>query len=248
MANTIVSFATGTRRELERLAARQIAELLRTAVRERGRASLALPGGRSIAKLLQFLLEHEVPWRSVDLFPADERCLPAGHEERNWRIISAELLQPLVRRRLLPAANCHEYVYQPETADWGLAALNHALEMRRGADKTVRLDVVVLGAGEDGHVASLFPQAPELASTEHGFLRITDSPKPPPRRITLSPAAIRSSETALVLFFGAAKRDAARAFRDPAVGVDRCPAKLVLSAHRYHAFADSEALSDGGTG
>ena len=232
---------TGRQLELEHAAAETIAASLRRAQQQRQRVSLALPGGRSVGGVLRCLLEQDIAWQHVVVLPADERCLPQGHSERNWQIVQSELLQQLIDRGALPAQNCHPFIYLPHLPDWGLADFGRSLDLPRTRDDTALIDVVVLGAGEDGHIASLFPGSPLLHSTDGDFLQVADSPKPPPRRITLSPAMIRSCGAAVVLFFGETKRGAARAFADHSVPVHACPAKLVHAVEHAWAFADRRA-------
>lgn len=90
------------------------------------------------------------------------------------------------------------------------------------------LDVVILGVGEDGHVASIFPGDEGPVVARDHYLSIDDSPKPPPRRITLGKRALLDSGHVYLLFIGAAKRAALERFLDPSVSSLDCPARLVL--------------------
>ena len=231
----------GTQAALERLVAEQIVAGLQTALQLHGEASLALPGGRSISGVLRHLAQQQIEWHAVTLVPADERCLPHGDSERNWQIVERELLQPLRARAALGLPKSKPFIYQPQRAEWGLDDFRQTLALPRHRDGTIRIDVVVLGAGEDGHVASLFPGAAALFSDADDYLSIDNSPKPPARRITLGPRAIRGCGTAIVLFFGAAKREAARAFSDPSVSWQECPARLICPVGRSWAYADRYA-------
>ena len=228
----------GSQTQLERLIAGQIAAGLQTALQLHGQASLALPGGRSISGVLRHLAQQQIEWRAVTLIPADERCLPHGDSERNWHIVERELLQPLRARAALELPQSRPFRYQPERADWGLDDFRRSLALPRHRDGCIAIDVVVLGAGEDGHVASLFPGSAALFSDADDYLSIDNSPKPPARRITLGPRAIRGCATAIVLFFGAAKREAARAFSDPALSREACPARLICDVENSWAYAD----------
>ena len=231
----------GTQAALESLIAAQIAASLQTALRQHGEASLALPGGRSIGGVLRHLAQQQVDWRAVTLIPADERCLPHGDSERNWHIVERELLQPLRTRPALGLPKSKPFIYQPRRADCGLDDFRQTLALPRHRDGCIRIDVVVLGAGEDGHVASLFPGSAALFSNADDYLSIENAPKPPARRITLGPRAIRGCGTAIVLFFGAAKREAARAFSDPALSWEACPARLICEVGSSWAYADRHA-------
>ncbi len=226
------------------MAAETIAAALRRRAANHDRVYLALPGGRSIAGVLRQLQDQDVPWSAVTVFPADERCLPEGDPERNWEVIRAELLRPLIVRGALRQQNGVPFRYREQAPDWGIGEFAAALDLPQGGTGVPRVDVVVLGAGEDGHVASLFPRSPQLHSSHAGFLQVHQSPKPPPRRITVSPAMIDTAAVSVLLFVGAAKRPALRAFGDPTVADDDCPARLATLAAEYTVFADHDALGD----
>ena len=230
---TIVS-----REEAERHAAAEIAAGLTAAIQERGRATLALPGGRSIAGVLAHLRAHPLRWEVVTVIPADERVLPLDDPDRNWSVIERELIAPLKERgakgrtHAMRGEHAITFPYAPEASDWGVAGFERAINLPRTAEGVLTIDVIALGAGEDGHVASLFPGSPLLESEHPGYLRVDNSPKPPPRRITVSPRMIRACGLAVVLFLGEAKADALRAFTTGGTDVSRCPALLALGARR----------------
>ncbi|TVR04878.1 MAG: 6-phosphogluconolactonase [Spirochaetaceae bacterium] len=226
-----------SRGEAERRAAEEIAASLTAAIAERGRASLALPGGRSIAGVLTHLRSLPVRWEVVTVIPADERVLPLDDPDRNWTVIERELTGPLRNRGAMSTARAIAFPYKPDGTDWGLAGFEREIDLPRNTEGVLAIDVIALGAGEDGHVASLFPGSDLLASEHAGYLRVDDSPKPPPRRITVSPRMIRASGLAVVLFLGESKAEALRAFTSGETGVFECPARLALEARRCEVCA-----------
>lgn len=100
-----------------------------------------------------------------------------------------------------------------------------------------RFDIVVLGAGEDGHVASLFPHQ-SVNTKEKGFFYVHDSPKDPKDRVSISPTQIEQARRAVVLFMGEGKKEALANFLDPTKTVNDCPAKLALSAGEVLVLTD----------
>ncbi len=226
-----------SRDQAERRAAGQIAAALTGAINELGQASLALPGGRSIVGVLTHLRSLPVRWDAVTVIPADERLLPLGDPDRNWTVIEQELTRPLQDLGAMSGSRAIAFPYEPEASDWGLAGFEREINLPRNTEGVLTIDVMVLGAGEDGHVASLFPGSPLLTSEHAGYLRVENSPKPPPHRITVSPRMIRASGLAVVLFLGESKADALRAFTGGEPGVSRCPARLALEARRCEVCA-----------
>jgi 6-phosphogluconolactonase len=149
---------------------------------ERGSASIVLTGGRIAAKVLAGLKDlpaaKAIDWAHVDLWWGDERFLPTGDPDRNDTQARAALLDALpldpARVHTMPASD------GPDGDDASAAAERYAREL---GDHPA-FDVLMLGVGEDGHVASLFPGHPVLNET--GTTAATfNSPKPPPTRITL---------------------------------------------------------------
>lgn len=203
-------------------AALQIARGLDAARRARGIAHLALSGGTTPARTYELLAGELRDWEGIEVWFADERCVGPQDSESNYL---------LARQTLLTAAGiAKERVHRmegelgPEAgAERYAQALRERLPAQRDGpapaageigdtDAMPALDVVVLGIGPDGHVASLFPSAPTLdADARAVCLPVHDSPKPPPERITLSLAVLRAARSCLLLATSASKADAVSA-------------------------------------
>ncbi|MEV6348605.1 6-phosphogluconolactonase [Actinoplanes sp. NPDC051851] len=172
-----------------------------------GTASVVLTGGRVAAKVLAAVPElpasAAIDWSRVDLWWGDERFLPAGDPDRNETQARAALLDKLpldpARVHAMPASD------GPDGDDAVAAAARYAGELA-GDAPLPRFDVLMLGVGEDGHVASLFPGHPELDAAGT-TAAVHDSPKPPPTRITLTLPAIRSAEEVWLVAAGPDKAE-----------------------------------------
>ena len=140
-----------TAEEAARRAALYVADGLREAIAQRGRASVALSGGASPRMMFAELAQLTLDWSAVQIFQVDERVAPLGDPQRNLN--SVETL--LVTRG--PVARAHLHAMAVENADLAAAAGNYEDELRVHAGFSVTLDVVHLGLGADGHTASLFP-------------------------------------------------------------------------------------------
>ncbi|GAA4600158.1 6-phosphogluconolactonase [Actinoplanes octamycinicus] len=159
-----------------------------------GTASVVLTGGRVAAKVLRQLRElpaaAAIDWSRVDLWWGDERFLPAGDPDRNETqareaVLDALPLDP-ARVHPMPATD------GPDGDDPDVAAARYAAELTAGG-RPLRFDVLMLGVGEDGHVASLFPGHPDARATGV-TAAVRNSPKPPPTRITLTMDTIRQAD------------------------------------------------------
>jgi len=173
---------------------------------------VALSGGRIAKKFFAAVVER-APARPVSLghahfFWADERCVPPSDAESNFGLAKAHLLDPLA----ISPDKIHR-VRGEIAPDW--AAAEAEAEICRiapvnGSGQPV-LDLIFLGMGEDGHVASLFPGALEEAiRSKSVYLPVVAASKPPPQRITLNFAALAAAQRVWVLASGAGKQSALR--------------------------------------
>lgn len=187
-------------------AATEIARRLQSARRERGSAHLALSGGTTPARAYELLAQELEDWQGISVWFADERCVGPQDEESNFRLARETLLgaaggldESLVHRmegELGPERGAERYA----------SALREHAPLEQGV---AVLDVIVLGIGPDGHVASLFPDAPTLeVQAPELCLGVHDSPKPPPERITLTLPVLRAAQRCVLLATGAGKADA----------------------------------------
>jgi 6-phosphogluconolactonase len=180
--------------------ARALVESARVAIAERGRFTMALAGGNTPRTLYRILAEKhrdDVSWSQVHFFWSDERFVDAKDPESNVGLALA-LLAPLH----VPESNLHA----PDTR---LASPEETA--RRYEDELepfLPLDAVLLGLGEDGHIASLFPDSPALDETKRLILAVRNAPKPPPLRVTMSLPAVNRAREVHFLVSGTPKRDA----------------------------------------
>ncbi|MBI4210011.1 MAG: 6-phosphogluconolactonase [Candidatus Diapherotrites archaeon] len=182
---------------------------------------LAISGGSSVTGLLEELAGRKAVWPAVNAFMADERLVPITDAGSNYRQAN-ELLFSKVR-------GIHAFPFEMEK---GLSAY----EARFLSVTNGKLDLVMLGAGEDGHIASLFPNSPAVGNNSAGYIEVHDAPKPPASRISLSPKAIWHAGMVILLFASETKRPAFEKFMDKNVSVANCPAKIALKAKKCIVF------------
>jgi 6-phosphogluconolactonase len=184
------------------------------AISKRDVAYVVLTGGGTGVKLLKHLGDHgeAIDWSKVHLFWGDDRYVPADDDDRNDKQAREALLDHIA----IPAANVHAMPASDgefgDDIDAAALAYEQVLAANAtGGAPTPDFDVHLLGMGGEGHVNSLFPHTPATRETDRWVVGVTDSPKPPPRRITLTlPAVVRSREVWLVVA-GAEKAEAVAA-------------------------------------
>lgn len=170
---------------------------------------VALSGGRIAGHFYDALVtrtaERRQLWEAVEFFFADERWVPLDHADSNYRLARERLFDPLeiptARRHALAAGPDREFAAAQSQAE----LLARAPLSRRGQPI---LDLAILGMGEDGHVASLFPDAtPEVIGSRKVYLPV-NGPKPPPERLTLTYSVLAEAREVWVLISGAGKEAA----------------------------------------
>jgi 6-phosphogluconolactonase len=178
--------------------------LAAAAIAARGRFSLAIAGGSAADVLLPPLATAAVDWPLVDVFWCDERAVPPADPESNYgaacRLLFAHppALAAVLRR--MPA----------DAVDLAAAAADYEAQLHAALGDPPQIDLILIGAGPDGHVCSLFPGHAALGERERSIVAVFDSPKPPPRRLTMTLPVLRAARTVVLAAFGPEKAAAVR--------------------------------------
>jgi 6-phosphogluconolactonase len=186
--------------------------LAEESIAARGLFTVVLSGGstpKPVYRALGTDANHKrVAWDKIYLFWGDERHVPPDHPDSNYRMVKEQLLQEVA----IPAENIHRV---PAEMDIRLAACSYEESLREFfAGEWPRFDLVMLGMGEDGHTASLFPHSAGL-NEQHRWFIANHAPQQEVWRLTLSKKAINSARNILVLVRGASK---ARMLKDVLTG------------------------------
>jgi len=228
-------------------AAAFVLEVGKEAIRTKGRFCIALSGGMTPATLYRALTSPPVAdrfdWAQTTFFFSDERCVPPDDPRSNYALAQKALFDPL---NIAPA---QIYRMAGESKDPLAAATEYEQQIRLATNTLSTappsLDLILLGLGEDGHTASLFPGASILQDHQRA-IAATQSPKDPANRITMTLAAINRANVILFLVAGAGKAGVVRAILDPKTEADRrLPASLVRpEVGRLMWFLDRAAAAE----
>jgi 6-phosphogluconolactonase len=208
-----------------REACSRVLRAARDAIGKRARFSIVLAGGGTPEQTYRLLAESESDWARWHVYFGDERCLPPADPQRN-SLMAARALTDKVP---IPRGQIH-----PIPAELGPepAALRYGEEIV----DALPFDLVLLGLGEDGHTASLFPGQQHPA--EPAVLAIQKAPKPPPERVSLSRDTLASCRQLLFLVTGTGKRGAVRRWRRgeniPAAGITgQCTTQVLIDGSAW---------------
>jgi 6-phosphogluconolactonase len=171
----------------------------RGAIVARGSFSMAIPGGSAAETLLPPLIEAAVDWSKTMVFWVDERMVAPDDPDSNFRLAKLAWLDavPIPEERI--------FRMHGEDPVPGEAAAAYTRVLRERLGDPARADLVLLGMGPDGHVASLFPGHRLLRAWDRDVGVLSDAPKPPPRRMTLTLRALTASRAIVVFATGAPK-------------------------------------------
>ena len=230
-----------TKQSLADAAAARLVVAIVDAQAARGVAHVCMTGGSMGSAIVRSLTEvpgrDAVDWSKVHVWWGDERYLPAGDPDRNDTQNDEAGLNTLG----LDPANVHRVAGPDSTASCEESAAAYSATVRE-ADAGA-FDVVVLGVGPDGHVASLFPHHPAAGTTDAIAIPVHDSPKPPSTRVSLTVECLERSREVWFLVAGGDKADAVRR------GVTGAPFETTPAAHVHGAertlwLVDADAASD----
>jgi 6-phosphogluconolactonase len=185
--------------------ARRFEERAREALEARGRFAVALPGGSVATTCFPRLAACAVDWSRVDFFWGDERGVPTTDPDSNFTLARTVWLDKV------PVDGQRVHRLRGEREDLTAAAVEYEVELLRTLGDPPRLDLVILGVGPDGHVCSLFPGQSLLHERSRWVAAVHDSPKPPPRRLTLTIPALLAARDVVVVALGEAKAEVLKA-------------------------------------
>lgn len=214
----------GQRPDLEKKAAKIIKDSILSILKDKKNVIFAIPGGRSISGIFKLLIDEGIPWDRVHVFMVDERMVPLDDKDSNFKLAKESFLDKIN----IPKENIHPFV-----VDKGIKEYQGELRVVGGD-----YDIVLLSAGEDGHIGALYPNHHSIESGSEYYLTMNDSPKPPPNRMTLSKNLLLRSKVALIMFLGDGKKEALAKFLNNGVEPSSCPARLVQSINESYAFTD----------
>ncbi len=178
-----------------------ITQSAQAAIQKQGRFDIVLAGGSTPKAVYEKLASLKADWPAWHIWFGDERCLAPDHVDRNSRMAHETWLSKVP----IPAAQVH-----PIPAEIGAAA---AAEAYSQAIEGVGFDLVLLGLGEDGHTASLFPGHSWETTPSQAAIPVHGAPKPPSDRVSLSLSRLSQAKHVLFIVTGAGKQDAVRAWK-----------------------------------
>lgn len=225
------------------------ADLAKIISQERDSFTVVLSGG-SLVKSLRKLVEQpyidSVDWSKWRVFWVDERVVPKDHPDSNYLLAYNEFLSKVP----IPAGNVYainDALSGEAAADDYETCLQHLVKTKildqSQSTGFPKFDLMLMGMGPDGHIASLFPGHPLVQEKEKWVSFIKDSPKPPPERISFTLPVINSSANVVLVVAGAGKASAVHIALSDVSNSDTLPVQLVSPEGELTWFLDKEAAS-----
>ncbi len=210
---------------LAQAAAEQFVEASKEAIESRGRFLVALAGGTTPEETYRRLAEPGmatlVSWRNVHLFWGDERCVPPGHPDSNYRMARKALIQKVP----IPQTNVHRILGELDPVQ-AAAAYEEQLQSVFEYEDRPRFDFIFLGLGTDGHTASLFPGSPAIRETERWVMAVFIEALET-WRVTLTPPALNAARQLSFLVAGKSKAEQVQQVLTAEPSPENLPAQIV---------------------
>lgn len=201
--------------------AKNVADIIEKSIKDSKKEKIALGicGGRSVSSIFSELLKRKIDWKKVHFFYVDER-ISKKKEELNFTSAKNEFFNILIKEKKIKPENIHPFIF---TENIEKDIFEYSIRMTRISYK---FDIVLLSAGEDGHIASLFPNHRSIEDSAMGFIHVKNSPKAPSERVSATRSMIKESSTA-ILVFSKEKEEAYKKFSDKKLDFKECPAKII---------------------
>jgi 6-phosphogluconolactonase len=216
--------ATPDAAQAAREACARMTKAIRDALKERGAATIALSGGSSPLDAYRLLARETLDWSRIQVYWVDDRAVPPTHERSNSLQAKGALLDAIA----IPEANVHRM--RGEATDLDAAALEYEGVLRDTVKHKVgglpAIDLVVLGVGDDGHTASLFPGEPTVHVTDRLVAAVPARGAREPR-LTLTAPMLESARASVIVVLGASKNAALERIWSVNGTVDETPARVV---------------------
>ncbi|KAG8381087.1 hypothetical protein BUALT_Bualt06G0085800 [Buddleja alternifolia] len=229
--------------------AKYTAELSEKYIKEKGSFSVVLSGGTlidTLRKLVEHPYKSSVDWSKWLIFWVDERVVPLDDKDSNYLLA----VQGFLSKVPIPAKNIYAINYSKSPDD---VAKDYEARLKNLVEKKViplsatgfpKFDLMLLGVGPDGHVASLFPNRPQRDEKERWVTFITDSPKPPPPRITFTFPVINSSSDIAMVVTDKEEAHAVAVALGRIIVCPTLPCAEVSATKELTWFLDKDAASD----
>lgn len=191
---------------------------------------IALSPGSSTYEFLETIIEYadKLPQQKWDLIKfclVDEREVPITDNDSNYKQLKEAFFNFLIAKGKIKES---QIIYYDVTEKNSLIAYNV---------KVKKVDIAILGVGPDGHTASLFPEHDSINDLRNEYIKITNSPKPPSNRITMTRTMIKKS-LVFIFFISEGKRKAYQNYMNEKIGEEECPAKIANKAKKLYVITN----------
>lgn len=193
----------------------------------------AIPGGRAVQGILKNLKDADgLPWQETHIFMVDERLVSPQDRKSNFFQAKALFIDHLVEKNTIDKKNIHPFILTGNVKE-DLQRYEHEIK-----EHGSKYDLVILSAGQDCHVGSLFPGHSSVADDAEYFIHVQGSPKPPKERVSASRKMILRSDYCVLMFYGESKREAYWRFKDKKEDIISCPAKIAKGIENSYLLTD----------
>lgn len=187
-----------------------------------------IPGGRNVSMIFNELKKKNIDWSRVHIFMVDERMVSLDSEDSNYKLAYDNFLGNLIENNKIPESNIHPFKIEKDVD-------SYTKELNNFGGK---YDIALFSSGEDGHIAALYPNHHSINNETNCFISMDDSPKMPPKRMTMSKNMILKTNYAILMLIGESKKEAFEKFNNENLTFKDIPAKLINKINNSYVFTD----------
>ncbi len=200
---------------------------------------IAVSGGRSLLSFYENILNEfeqleEKYWKKIIFCFADERLVPLENKDSSFKLINEKFFSKLLDKKIIRK----DQIISIKNFEKDSINSSKSLIVLDYNSKIEKVDICLIGVGEDSHIASLFPNHKSVYNEEKKYILVEDSPKEPPIRISMSKKMIANCSYVFIFFIGNEKLKAYKMFQDEKLNINECPSKIVLKARNTYIISD----------
>ena len=237
MMNDIPVMKYNSLDEAVHIIANELEKMVQKTLKNKKMCSFGLVGGRSVSNIYKQIIKNNIDYKRVNFYLLDERLVESSNNESNYHLINNSLFGPLLEAKKINNENIkninYNQILQPEDM-----ITDYNSQLKATVYNFCSVDVAIISVGEDGHIASIFPDHDSFYDTSDFFILVKNAPKKPSNRISASKKMLSGINHVILLFFGNSKKNALQNFLKKSYDDYLCPARILKNIPDIKIFTD----------
>ena len=217
--------------------AKEVQSMVESTLDQKYWCTFGLVGGQSVSNIYKKLLEYKIDYSKLKFYLLDERLVEPESEESNYNLVYNALFAPLLASEKITKENIRTIDYS-KILEPRKIIHDYIDQFKKDTLSSHVIDVAIISMGEDGHIASVFPNNSSFYDASGLFIVVKNAPKDPPKRISASKRMLSNINNAILLAFGESKKEALENFLKKTYDNNLCPARILKNIPNIKVFTD----------